>query len=49
MIGSITQIAGDSKCKRIELDSAFHRKGAHRFYESLGYGNRAYLFSKQLD
>jgi ribosomal protein S18 acetylase RimI-like enzyme len=49
LIDSITKIAKDLKCKRIELDSAFHRKEAHRFYESLGYENRAYLFSKQLD
>ena len=49
LIDSITQIAKDLKCKRIELDSAFHRKEAHRFYESLEYENRAYLFSKQVD
>ena len=49
LIDSITKISKDLKCKRIELDSAFHRKEAHQFYESLGYENRAYLFSKQLD
>ncbi|MCP4552989.1 MAG: GNAT family N-acetyltransferase [Bacteroidetes bacterium] len=48
MIESITQIARDLKCKRIELDSGFHRKDAHRFYESIGYENRAYLFSRKL-
>lgn len=48
LIDSITQIAKDLKCKRIELDSAFHRKEAHRFYESIGYENRAYLFSQRL-
>lgn len=48
LIDSITQIAKDLKCKRIELDSAFHRKGAHSFYESIGYENRAYLFSQKL-
>lgn len=49
MIQSITEIAIQNKCKRIELDTAFHRKSAHRFYESIGYENRAYLFSKKLD
>ena len=48
LIDSITHIAIDLKCKRIELDSAFHRKEAHRFYESIGYENRAYLFSRTL-
>ena len=35
-------------CKRVELDTAFHRKKAHKFYEDLGFANRAYLFSKVL-
>lgn len=35
-------------CRRIELDSAFHRKEAHAFYESQGFENRAFLFSKVL-
>lgn len=38
----------EQRCTRVELDSAFHRKGAHRFYESQGFENRAYLFSKVL-
>ena len=48
LIDRITKIAKDLKCKRIELDSAFHRKNAHRFYESIGYENRAFLFSRTL-
>ena len=47
MIISITDISKDLKCKQIELDIAFHRKEAHRFYESIGYENRAYLFSQK--
>jgi len=35
-------------CRRVELDSAFHREAAHRLYERLGFENRAYLFSKRL-
>lgn len=36
-------------CRRIELDSGFHREEAHRAYEHLGFGKRAYLFSKEID
>jgi len=49
LLEKITQIAMENNCKRIELDSAFHRESAHNFYENSGYENRAYLFSKVLD
>ena len=49
MTKTMTKIAKELKCKRIELDSAFHRREAHEFYKTLGYENRAYLFSKRLD
>ena len=48
LMAEITKIAKEANCKRIELDSAFHRKEAHQFYENLGYENRAFLFSKEL-
>ena len=35
-------------CKKIELDSGFHRETAHKFYEKIGFEKRAYLFSKDL-
>jgi glucosamine-phosphate N-acetyltransferase len=35
-------------CKLIELDSAFHREDAHKFYENIGFTKRAYLFSKEI-
>ncbi|MGO8748800.1 MAG: N-acetyltransferase family protein [Thermoguttaceae bacterium] len=41
-------LARNLGCLRIELDSALHREDAHRFYERLGFENRAYLFSKCL-
>jgi len=41
-------IARQNNCKQIELDSSFHRKEAHQFYESIGFKSRAYLFTKQL-
>lgn len=48
LMNEITHIAKENICKRIELDSAFHRKEAHLFYENSGYENRAYLFSKEI-
>ncbi len=40
--------AREAGCRRVELDSAVHRKKAHQFYEHHGFENRAYLFSKVL-
>jgi GNAT superfamily N-acetyltransferase len=40
------EIASENHCKRIELDSGFHRIEAHEFYIKLGFENRSYLFSK---
>ena len=37
--------AKKNKCRRVELDTALHRKEAHRFYEQQGFEKRAYLFS----
>ena len=42
------QLAKERGCRRVELDTGFHRKAAHRFYEQQGFENRAYLFSKVL-
>jgi len=42
------QEAKKAGCKAIELDSAYHRKLAHKFYKKIGYEDRAYLFSKVL-
>ncbi len=35
-------------CRRLELDSAFHRTEAHEFYERQGFSKRVYLLSKDL-
>ena len=48
LISRIEEIAISKQCKQIELDSAFHRKEAHHFYENLGFKSRAYLFTKPL-
>ena len=48
LIEKLCEIAEQKGCKKIELDSAFHRKEAHEFYEKHNFNNRAYLFSKDL-
>jgi len=48
ILGQLTIWAREHGCNRIELDSAFHRKGAHAFYERHGFQSRGYLFSKLL-
>lgn len=48
LLESIIDLAKEHKCRRVELDSAFLRKDAHKFYESLGFEKRAFLFSKKL-
>ena len=35
-------------CSVIELDSAFHRKEAHKFYLKNGFTNKGYIFSKNI-
>ena len=48
LMNKMELIAMEDACKRIELDSAFHRKDAHEFYLKNAFENRAYLFSKKL-
>lgn len=48
MIDDIIAISLEEKCKVIELDSAFFRKSAHRFYTNIGFEKRGYVFSKLL-
>lgn len=38
----------NEKCQAIELDSAFFRESAHRFYNNMGFEKRGYVFSKLL-
>ncbi|MFX1238695.1 MAG: GNAT family N-acetyltransferase [Promethearchaeota archaeon] len=44
----LSQIAIECSCKKIELDSAFHRERAHKFYEKEGFKKRAVVFSKDI-
>lgn len=44
----LTFWARDQGCGHVELDSAFHRKDAHAFYERRGFKSYALLYSKAL-
>ncbi|WP_426447918.1 N-acetyltransferase family protein [Paenibacillus sp. S-38] len=46
LIGELSRIAAASGCRKVELDSGFHREGAHRFYEGLGFERRGFIFSR---
>jgi ribosomal protein S18 acetylase RimI-like enzyme len=48
LLDAITKVAREAGSSTLELDSAFHRSRAHKFYEQQGFTNRAYLFSKPL-
>ncbi len=48
LIDEIQETARDRGCGKIELESAFHRRDAHRFYEKMGFEKRAYFFSKDV-
>lgn len=48
LLEAVIEIAAKNGASRIELDSAFHRQEAHKFYQQLGFENRALLFSKRL-
>lgn len=49
LIEKLTELAKQEGCKRIELDSGFHREEAHKIYEHLGFNKRAFLFSKEIE
>jgi glucosamine-phosphate N-acetyltransferase len=48
LVERAVEIARQRGCRRIELDSGFHRTEAHRFYERRGFEKRAFLFSRIL-
>jgi GNAT superfamily N-acetyltransferase len=48
LLDEMIEVSKERSCGKIELDSAFHRKEAHRFYESKGFENRGLVFSKDL-
>ena len=48
LMNEIQNIAKENDCKRLELDSAFHRTVAHDFYSNLGFEKRDCLFTKEI-
>lgn len=48
LLEHMIDLAKRMDCSRIEIDSAFPRTDAHKFYERRGFEKRAYLFSKAL-
>ncbi len=48
LMSAVIEQSRERGLKRVELDSAFHREGAHAFYQRLGFEKRAYLFSYPL-
>ncbi len=48
LVERAVEIARQRRCRRVELDSGFHRLEAHRFYERRGFEKRAFLFSRIL-
>ena len=49
LVERAVEIARQRRCRRVELDSGFHRLEAHRFYERRGFEKRAFLFSRIVD
>ena len=48
LLQEIIKIAREKSCARVELDSAFRRKKAHKFYELQGFEKCNFLFSKKI-
>jgi GNAT superfamily N-acetyltransferase len=49
LVEKAVEIARQRGCRRVELDSGFHRTEAHWFYERRGFEKRAFLFSRILE
>jgi GNAT superfamily N-acetyltransferase len=48
LLEQLVSMAKHKGCRQVELNSAFHRKEAHRFYERNGFEGRAFVFLKYL-
>jgi glucosamine-phosphate N-acetyltransferase len=48
LLEELVKLAQKHDCERVELDSAFHRQAAHKFYAGLGFENRGLIFSRKL-
>ena len=48
LLNRIIELAKSRGCRGVVLDSAFHRRTSHRFYEKRGFVSEAYHFWKKL-
>ena len=48
LLNEVIAYAAAKGCRRIELDSTFHREEAHAFYEKSGFKKSAIHFSRKL-
>ena len=49
LVERVVEIAKQRRCRRVELDSGFHRTAAHEFYAKRGFEKRAFLFSRVIE
>lgn len=48
LLKEVEYISIKNRCKKIDLESSFHREASHKFYIENGYEKWAYFFTKQL-
>jgi len=48
LMDQMETIAKEKNCHRIFIESHYDHKGAHKFYETLGYANYGYHFIKDM-
>jgi glucosamine-phosphate N-acetyltransferase len=44
LLQQAVELAKEAGCRKVELDSAFHREEAHKFYERQGFESRGFIF-----
>jgi len=47
LVDQALALGEESGCRSVEVTSAIHRSGAHRFYESCGFKKMAYHFIRE--
>jgi len=49
LLDEVIKIAMKAGCRMIELNTAFHRVNAHKFYEKYGFKKVAFVFSMDIE
>jgi len=49
LINTCISLAKEQNCHKIRLESGLNRTDAHKFYKNLGFENKSFSFSKNLD